>query len=66
MLAQPNFLASDRTVKFKGLLDLPVILLLPAIPPGTLEHLIRTGLITHLILRVESSLLGSPLIDLTD
>ena len=63
---QPKFLASDGTVKLKGLLDLPVILLLPAIPPGALEHLIRTGLITHLILRVESSLLGSPLIDLTD
>ena len=66
MLLQPNFLASDRTVKLKGLLDLPVILLLPAIPPGALEYVIRTGLITHLILRVESSLLGSPLIDLTD
>ena len=66
MLVQPNSPASDGAVKLKGLLDLPVILLLLAIPPGTLEHLIRTGLITHLILRVESSLLGSPLIDLTD
>ena len=63
---QPNFLASDGTVKFKALIDLPVILLLPAIPPGALEHLIGTDSITHLILRVESSLLGSPLIDLTD
>ena len=66
MLVQPNLLASDRAVKLKGLLDLPVILLLLAIPPGTLEHLIRTGLITHLILRVESSLLGNPLIDFTN
>ena len=66
MLVQPNLPASDGAVKLKALLNLPVILLLPAVPPGALEHLIRAGLITHSILRVESSLLGSPLIDLTD
>ena len=63
---QLNFLASDGTVKLKGLLDFPVILLLPAIPPGALENLIGADLILHLILKVESSLLGSLLIDLTD